>query len=60
MKMGDFNMAIETAIINALNAKEGEDMEVIYEYALGLVKEEYPFATVEMIKKTYEDIMYDL
>ena len=60
MKMGDFNMAIETAIINALNAKEGEDMEVIYEYALGLVKEEYPFATVAMIKKTYEDIMYDL
>lgn len=60
MKMGDFNMAIETAIINALNAKEGEDMEVIYEYALGLVKEEYPFATVEIIKKTYEDIMYDL
>ena len=60
MKMGDFNMAIETAIINALNAKEGEDMEVIYEYALGLVKEEYPFATVEIVKKTYEDIMYDL
>jgi len=60
MKMGDFNMAIETAIINALNAKEGEDMEVIYEYALGLVKEEYPFATIEIVKKTYEDIMYDL
>jgi len=53
-------MAIETAIIDALNAKTGEDMEVIYEYALGLVKEEYPFVTVEMIKKTYEDIMYDL
>lgn len=60
MKMGDFNMAIETAIIDALNAKKGEDMEVVYEYALGLVKEEYPFATVEIVKKTYEDIMYDL
>ena len=60
MKMGDFNLAIETAIYDALNAKKGEEMAVIYEYALGLVEEDYPFVTLEMIKKTYEDIMYDL
>ena len=60
MKMGDFNLAIETAIYDALNAKKGEEIAVVYEYALGLVKEEYPFVTLEMIKKTYEDIMYDL
>jgi len=60
MKMGDFNLAIETAIYDALNAKKGEEMTVVHEYALELVKEEYPFVTLEMIKKTYEDIMYDL
>ena len=58
--MGDFNLAIETAIIDALNAKKGEEIGIVYEYALDLVKEEYPFVTLEMIKKTYEDIMYDL
>ena len=60
MKMGDFNLAIETAIYDALNAKTGEEIAVVHEYALELVKEEYPFVTLEMIKKTYEDIMYDL
>ena len=60
MKMGDFNLAIETAIIDALNVKQGEPIPVVLEYALENVKTEYPFVTAEMIKKTYEDVMYDL
>jgi hypothetical protein len=60
MKMGDFNLAIETAIINALNTKAGEPIPVVHEYALELVRGDYPFVTLEMVKKTYEDVMYDL
>jgi hypothetical protein len=60
MKMGDFNLAIETAIIDALTVKMGEPIPVVLEYALENVKNEYPFVTLEMVKKTYEDIMYDL
>lgn len=60
MKMGDFNLAIETAIIDALNVKQGEPIPDVLEYALENVKTEYPFVTAEMVKKTYEDVMYDL
>jgi len=53
-------LAIETAIIDALNVKAGEPIPVVHEYALQLVQGDYPFVTLEMVKKTYEDIMYDL
>ena len=58
-KIGDFNMAVETAIIDALGAKAGEPIDVVLADALETVKKEYPWVTETLVKKTYEDIMYD-
>lgn len=58
-KMTDFNLAVETAIIDALGAKKGEPLEAVLAYAHELVKDEYPWVTETLVKKTYEDIMYD-
>jgi hypothetical protein len=57
--MGNFNMAVEEAIIDALAEKKGEPIEAVLALALEKVKKEYPFATEQVIRKTYNEVMYD-
>jgi hypothetical protein len=57
--MGNFNMAVEEAIIDALAVKKGEPIDAVLAYALEMVQKEYPFATEQVIRKTYNEVMYD-
>ena len=57
--MGNFNMAVEEAIIDALAQKKGEPIDAVLAYALETVKKEYPFANEQVIRKTYNEVMYD-
>jgi hypothetical protein len=57
--MGNFNMAVEEAITDALAKKEGEPIDVVLAFALETVKKDYPFATEQVIRKTYNEVMYD-
>lgn len=57
--MGNFNVAVEEAIMLALAEKRGEPIDAVLAYALETVQKDYPFATEQVIRKTYNEVMYD-